>query len=239
MRSDRSEGIAEIVLRRPPANALTIADLRTLRDMVQACSHDDSVHAVVIRADGAGFSAGIDYKELQAANGRELLLDSGLACRQALTAIATCAVPVIVAVHGYCRGLGVALAAAADLVIASSDAHFGLPEGSWSAAYFARMVPPMRLRQLVLTGESVPAAELAGYGAVYQVVEPDQLVAVTRDVAERLGSQRRGVLVAAKARLNLVDPIEADAAFWSEQAVVFDATAGEVHAYRNGPDAPR
>jgi enoyl-CoA hydratase len=234
IRNDRSDGIAEIVLRRPPANALTIADLRNLAAMIESSSADDSVRAVIIRADGAGFSAGIDYKELQSPNGRELLVDSGLACRHALSAIARCTVPVIVAVQGYCRGIGVALAAAADLVIASSDAHFALPEGSWSVAYFARMLPPMRLRQLVLTGDRIEAAELAGYGALYRVVEPDQLRTVAREVAESLRSQPRGALTAAKARLNIVDPIEAGAAFWQEQGIVFDTTAVELHSYRNG-----
>jgi enoyl-CoA hydratase len=89
IRNDRSDGIAEIVLRRPPANALTIADLRNLAAMIESSSADDSVRAVIIRADGAGFSAGIDYKELQSPNGRELLVDSGLACRHALSAIAS------------------------------------------------------------------------------------------------------------------------------------------------------
>jgi enoyl-CoA hydratase len=233
IRCELSGHVAEVVMSRPPTNALTIADLHVLRDVFRDLSDDESVSAVVLRADGAGFSSGIDFKEIQSPRGRELLLDSGLACREAFLAIRTCAVPVVVGVHGYCRGAGVALVASSDIAVATTDARFALPEGSWSIAHFARMLPPMRLRQVTLACEPVEADELLTYGSIHSVVEPGSLVQETRMVARALCGQRRVNLVAAKARLNLVDPFDSDPIFWAEQALVLEASVQDLGSARD------
>lgn len=225
-----SNRVAEITMSKPPTNALTIADLRSLRDLVGGLSSDGSLSAVLLRAEGSGFSSGIDYKEIQSPRGRELLLDSGLACREVFAALRSCAVPVVAAVHGYCRGAGVSLVASCDIVVATADATFGLPEGSWSISHFARMLPPMRLRQAALTGQPVTAGELRSYGSVHSVVEPALLVQESRRMARELTDQRREMLVAAKARLNLVEPVDPDPVFWAEQALVFQACADDLGA---------
>lgn len=240
---DISAPIAEIVVSKPPTNALSVADLHTLREMFQALSADESISVVVLRADGPGFSSGIDYKEFQTPFGRELLLDSGLACRDTVAAVRACAVPVVVAVQGYCRGAGVALVAGCDVVLAADDATFALPDGAWSVAHFARMLPPMKLRQAVLACEVVPAETLTAYGSVHHLVPPRELIREARAVAHTLSGQGRRNLAAAKARLNLIDPFDADAMFWHEQAQVLassvaDLTSRQLHRTRPG-EGPR
>ena len=235
MRCEVNGPVAEIVMFQPPTNALSIRDLHTLRDLVASLGDDRSVSVVVIRSEGAGFSSGIDYREFQSPDGRELLLDSGLACRATCVALRACSVPVIAAVHGYCCGAGIALVASCDLVVAAEGTRFVLPEQSWSMSHLARLVPPMRLRRAALSCEEIAVAELAAHGAIHRLVAPDALAAEARALAELLCSQPRAGLAASKARLNLIDPYDADRMFWAEQAVVFESTAGELGAPRRNP----
>ena len=81
-----------------------------------------------------------------------------------------CPVPLIAAVNGFCVGGGIGLAGNADIVIASDDAFFGLPEvdrGALGAAtHLARLVPQHRMRAMVYTGATATAAELHAFGSV-------------------------------------------------------------------------
>ena len=108
----------------------------------------------VLRAEGMGFNAGVDIKELQASS-REALVGVNRACAAAFAAVYDCPVPVIAAVQGYCLGGGIGLAGNADIVVASEDASFGLPEvdrGALGAAtHLARLVPQHRMRAMMYT----------------------------------------------------------------------------------------
>jgi len=102
----------------------------------------------VLRAEGRGFNAGVDIKELQAAAGFTALLEVSRGCFAAFKAIYECAVPVIAAVHGYCLGGGIGLVGNSDVIIAADDATFGLPEvdrGALGAAtHLSRLVRSTR-----------------------------------------------------------------------------------------------
>src|SRR6478609_1322473 len=158
-------GIAEVVMENPPVNALTVAGWFELARMIRDLGEDPAVRVVVLRAEGRGFNAGVDIKEMQATAGFD--------------AVYECAVPVIAAVNGYCLGGGVGLVGNADIVIASDDATFGLPEvdrGALGAAtHLARFVPQHKLRAMFLTGSMITAAELLAFGTIERVVPRDQL----------------------------------------------------------------
>src|SRR5690348_18290375 len=123
-----SDGIAEVVLDFPPVNALPVQGWFDLADAVAAAGADAAVRAVIVAAEGRGFCAGVDIKEMQRTPGHEALLGANRGCAAAFGAVYDCAVPVIAAVHGFCLGGGVGLAGNADIVIAAEDATFGLPE---------------------------------------------------------------------------------------------------------------
>src|SRR5438067_7393565 len=106
----------------PPVNALPVAGWFELADVVTALGRDPSVRVVILRADGRGFNAGVDIKEMQTTEGFDALLGANRGCFAAFAAVYDCAVPVIAAVHGYCLGGGVGLVGNADIVIASDDA---------------------------------------------------------------------------------------------------------------------
>src|SRR2546423_3431167 len=123
-----SERVPAAVLDVPPVNALASAAWFELASTVRDAGRDDEVRAVVVRSEGRGFCAGVDIKELHADPQAIVAVNRG--CAEAFAAIYECAVPVVAAVHGFCLGGGIGIAGNADVIVASNDAEFGLPEVS-------------------------------------------------------------------------------------------------------------
>src|SRR5947209_20448044 len=148
-----SDHVAEVVVDVPPVNALPVARWFELADVISRAGADPEVRAVVLAAEGKGFNAGVDIKEMQSTEGFAALVGANRGCFAAFAAVYECPVPVIAAVHGFCLGGGIGLAGNADIVVASDDATFGLPEvkqGALGAAtHLARLVPQHRMRAMV------------------------------------------------------------------------------------------
>src|SRR5579862_5567338 len=187
-----SDGVAEVVMDHPPVNALTVRGWFELAEIVTALGHDPAVRALVLRAEGRGFNAGVDIKEMQATEGFSALLGANRGCFAAFAAVYECEVPVIAAVHGYCLGGGIGLVGNADVIVASTDATFGLPEvdrGALGAAtHLARLVPQHKMRAMVYTSARASAAELHAFGSVLKVVPHAEL----RDAAFEVAAQIAG-----------------------------------------------
>jgi enoyl-CoA hydratase/carnithine racemase len=219
-------GVAEVVMDHPPVNALTVAGWFELADIVRGLGDDPAVRVVVLRAEGRGFNAGVDIKEMQAQEGYEALIGANRGCFAAFAAVYECAVPVIAAVQGYCLGGGIGLVGNADIVIASSDATFGLPEvdrGALGAAtHLARLVPQHKMRAMVYTATTATAQELHHYGSVLQVVERDELRGAAREVAADIAAKSGTVIRAAKESLNGIDPVDVKRSYRFEQGFTFE-----------------
>src|SRR5512132_561447 len=171
----------------PPVNALPVAGWFELADTVRGLGDDPAVRVVILRAEGKGFNAGVDIKEMQSTSGFDALVGANKGCYAAFAAVYECAVPVIAAVHGFCLGGGVGLAGNADVIVASDDATFGLPEvdrGALGVAtHLARLVPPKKARAMFLMGTMVAAAELLAFGTVERVVPRTQLLDAALEIA--------------------------------------------------------
>ena len=182
-------GIAEVVMDNPPVNALTVAGWFELARIVRALGEDPAVRVVVLRAEGRGFNAGVDIKEMQQTEGFDALIGANRGCYAAFAAVYECAVPVIAAVNGYCLGGGIGLVGNADVIVASDDATFGLPEvdrGALGAAtHLSRLVPQHQMRAMVYTSAVATAAELHAYGSVLKVVPTDELRAAAHGGGRR------------------------------------------------------
>jgi enoyl-CoA hydratase len=219
-------GIAEVVMTFPPVNALDVQSWFDLAALVRALGEDPSVRVVVLAAEGRGFNAGVDIKEIQRASGHEALIGANRGCYAAFAAVYECAVPVVAAVHGYCLGGGIGLVGNADIVVASTDATFGLPEvdrGALGAAtHLARLVPQHRMRAMVYTGERATAAELHAYGSVLKVVERSELRAAARAVAATIAAKGPTIIRAAKECLNGIDPVDVKRSYRFEQGYTFE-----------------
>ena len=217
--------VAELVLDFPPVNALPVQAWFDLAELLRACGEQEDVSAVILAAEGRGFCAGPDIKEL-AAGGNEALVDVNRACFAAFAAVYECAVPVIAAVQGFCVGGGIGLVGNADIVVASDDAQFGLPEvdrGALGAAtHLSRLVPPHRMRSMFYTGENATAQELKAYGSVLEVVPRDRLREATRAVAAKIAAKHPTVIRKAKESLNAIDPVDPRASYRIEQGFTFE-----------------
>lgn len=221
-----SAGIAEVVMDNPPVNALTVAGWFELAGIVRMLGDDPEVGVVVLRAEGRGFNAGVDIKEMQATEGFDALIGANRGCYAAFASVYECAVPVVAAVHGYCLGGGIGLVGNADIIVASEDATFGLPEvdrGALGAAtHLARLVPQHKMRAMVLTAATATAAELHQFGSVLQVVPADKLRDTAMEVAGSIAAKSPTVIRAAKECLNGIDLWDVKRSYRFEQGFTFE-----------------
>jgi enoyl-CoA hydratase/carnithine racemase len=219
-------GIAEVVMDNPPVNALTVAGWFELADTVRSLGQDPAVRVVVLRAEGRGFNAGVDIKEMQNTEGFEALIGANRGCYAAFAAVYECAVPVIAAVNGFCLGGGIGLVGNADIIVAADDATFGLPEvdrGALGAAtHLARLVPQHKMRAMVYTSATATSAELHAFGSVLKVVPQAELRDAAFEVAAQIAEKSPTVIRAAKESLNGIDPIDVKRSYRFEQGFTFE-----------------
>ncbi|MEM7436578.1 MAG: enoyl-CoA hydratase family protein, partial [Myxococcota bacterium] len=156
----------------------------------------------------------------------DALLGANRGCWEAFRAVYECKVPVITAAHGYCVGGGIGLAGNSDILIAAEGTKFALPEvdrGALGAAtHLARLVPPLKMRAMVLTCEPATAEELHAWGSVHAVVPLAELVDKAREVAHTFATKIPRVVRAAKECLNNIDPIDVNRSYRFEQGFTFE-----------------
>jgi len=218
--------VAEVVIDFPPVNAVPAAGWLAVAELVTEAGADPATRVVVLSAEGRGFCAGVDIKEMQRGPGHEVLLAANRGCAAAFAAVYDCPVPVIAAVHGFCLGGGIGLVGNADLIVAADDATFGLPEvdrGALGAAtHLARLVPPQLMRAMVYTCRPVTAADLHRFGTVHEVVPRERLRAAARAVAEEIAAKDPVVIRRAKEALNGIDPVDVKRSYRFEQGFTFE-----------------
>ncbi len=225
-RSVDSAGIAEVVVDCPPVNALTVAQWFELAETLNELGRDKNVRVVILRAEGKGFNAGVDIKEMQNTTGFDALIGANKGCFAAFAAVYDCPVPVIAAVAGFCVGGGIGLVGNADIIVASEDAFFGLPEvdrGALGAAtHLARLVPQHKMRAMVYTAATATAAELHHFGSVHSVVPRGELVDKAREIARSIAAKSPTVMRAAKESLNGIDLWDVKRSYRFEQGFTFE-----------------
>jgi enoyl-CoA hydratase len=223
-----ADGIAEVIIDFPPVNALPARGWDELAAAVTAAGADPETRAVILAAEGRGFCAGVDIKEMQRTSGHDALLGANRVCFAAFAAVYDCPVPVIAAVHGFCLGGGVGLAGNADIVLAAEDATFGLPEvdrGALGAAtHLARLVPQPLVRAMVYTCRTVTARQLLAFGTVLEVVPPGELREAARRLAEEIAAKDPAVIRLAKQSLNGIDPVDVKRSYRYEQGFTYELT---------------
>jgi enoyl-CoA hydratase len=219
-----ADGVAELTIDNPPVNALGRDAWFALANELERLGRDARVRVVVIDAAGKGFQCGVDVKEL--ARDGSLIVDVNRGCYEVFAAIYDCPVPVISAVHGYCLGGGIGIAGSSDLVIASDDASFGLPEidrGAMGAATHAmRMFGMQEARRMLLTGEPIDAAEAYRLGGLLRVVPRDRLRGEALALARKIASKSPRAVKAAKASLNGIELIEPKSSYRFEQGFTLE-----------------
>ena len=204
VRTDVGGGVAKITLDRPPLNILTIAMLTEIGQAVRDAGKE-GVHALVLRGEGKGFSAGVDVREHLPETIEEMLA----AVHQALVAVLEAPSPVVAEVHGPCLGGGMELAMAADLVYAADTATFGQPEiqlgvfPPFAAALYPAWFGRARAAELVLLGEPLTARDAFARGLISGVVPAAELPAKIEAVCAKLAALSPSSLRLAREALRL------------------------------------
>ena len=223
----RDDHVRVVTMEFPPVNALPVQGWFDLAAALDEAGRDTATHVVVLRAEGRGFNAGVDIKEMQHTSGFDALIGANKGCFAAFKAVYECPVPVVAAVHGFCLGGGIGLAANADAIVASDDATFGLPEldrGALGAAtHLARLVPQHLMRTLYYTSRTATAAELHAHGSVWKVVPRAELQDTALELAGEIARKDGYLIRLAKAAINGIDPVDVRRSYRFEQGFTFEA----------------
>ncbi|MCU0940634.1 MAG: enoyl-CoA hydratase family protein [Burkholderiaceae bacterium] len=219
------DGVAEVVLDRPPVNALNAAGWNALAATIESLGQRPEVRVIVIRAEGRGFCAGVDIKELNADQSLIVAVNAGNYAT--FKAVHLNRVPVIAAVHGFVLGGGIGICGAADIVIAAEDASFGLPEvdrgAMGGAAHLQRLFGVQKVRYLFFTGEMVGAQEAWRLGAVERVVPRERLRDESLAVAARIAAKSPAMIRIAKEALTGIEDGNLEARYRWEQGFTLQA----------------
>ena len=198
--------VAELIMDRPEArNALSTDQARRLRDAVAEVAADRQVSVVLLcSALSDAFCVGADLKERGRLDDDQLRAQRGVFV-EAFGAVLGLEVPTIAAVEGYALGGGCELALSCDLIVASDDAIFGLPEvglglvpGGGGTQLLSRRIGLNRALDLILTGRRVGAAEATDLGLADRCVPAGSARTAARQLAEQIAAQSPISLRAAK-----------------------------------------
>lgn len=219
-------GITAVTIDCPPVNALPVQGWFDLAAALRAAGEDASTHVVILRAENRGFCAGVDIKEIERFSGYDHLIGANKGCAAAFSAVYDCEVPVIAAVQGFCLGGGIGLVGNADVVVASDDATFGVPEvdrGALGAAtHLARLVPQHLMRTLYYTARHIDAKTLQHFGSVYDVVPRGELDEAALRIAREIAAKDTRVIRAAKEAINGIDIQPVHRSYRFEQGFTFE-----------------
>ena len=189
---------------RGPLNLLGRSVFNDLNDELDRLNLDRNVRAMILIGSGdQAFSAGVDLhqmKDLNPVDAESFITELHAPARKLLTM----SIPAIAAVKGPCLGGALELILACDIRIATDDAIFGLPEVQVGipSVIEASLLPPTiglgRARRMLLTGETVNAAEALAIGLVDRVVPADQLMNAAQETANTFLGMSRDVVASQK-----------------------------------------
>lgn len=189
-----------ITLNRPEKrNAINGEVLEGIDKATAALSRNTEVRVILIQGSGPVFSAGIDFNylgRLAQEEGRApgVRLREGIAAIQALlNRIEQMEKPVVAKIHGFCGGLGLELALCADFRLASETASLGVPEiilglipDCGGTTRLTRLLGPARAKELILTGEMIPASRAYEIGLVHYIFPEGNLEEKTQEFINKL-----------------------------------------------------
>lgn len=193
----KSDAVAELVISAPPLNlfdAHTIADVESAVAEVGAMARTGEARAMILRAEGKVFCAGVDVREFQGLNTSEgaRLMSRFMTLTQA---IETLPIPTLAVVHGMNLTVGFELSLACDLMWAAPDVQFGLVEatvgltpGAGGTQRLAARAGAARAAELVLTGDLYSAEEIHAWGVINRIRPQDSLLNDARALATRLAN---------------------------------------------------
>jgi enoyl-CoA hydratase/carnithine racemase len=199
------DGVATLTLNRPGQyNALSSALIDELQSTFDRLAADPAVSVVVLAANGRGFCAGHDLKEIRALGHVHEVEALFARCSRMMMTITTLPQPVIARVHGIATAAGCQLVATCDLAVASTAATFATPGVNIGAfcstpsVALGRAVGRKHAMEMLLTGETVGAVRACEIGLVNRVVSPEALDAEVETLARGIASKSSAVIASGK-----------------------------------------
>lgn len=202
---DVHEGVATLTLNRGERfNALSRPMIAAIETALDAQAQDTNVRVIVIAAQGRGFCAGHDLKEMRAHPDLEWQRELFDACGRMMQKLTQLPQPVIARVHGIATAAGCQLVSMCDLAVAAETARFALPGVnvgvfcSTPAVGVARNIARKRVMEMLLTGEMIDASTALAWGLVNRVVPESALDAAIREFTERIKARSPAVVALGK-----------------------------------------
>ncbi len=196
IRLDVADGVARLVLTRPPLNILNIEMMEEVNAALERVQALPEVRVLVMAAEGKAFSAGVAVEDHLGDRVKPMLE----AFHRIFHLLRALPCPTVAAVQGAALGGGSELATFCDFVIAGETATFGQPEikvGVFppiAAVHYPSRIGVARTLQLLLTGEVIGAKEAERIGLVDRVVPVAQLPVAVEETLAKLRDKSRAVL---------------------------------------------
>ncbi|MBI57698.1 MAG: 2-(1,2-epoxy-1,2-dihydrophenyl)acetyl-CoA isomerase [Spongiibacter sp.] len=239
-------GTAFITLNRPEAlNSFTVEMHLEFRDALTRCADDQSIRCVLLTGEGRGFCAGQDLNDRAVAPG-EASPDLGDSVEKyynpVVRMITSMEKPVICAVNGVAAGAGANIALACDIVIAARSASFiesfcklGLIPDSGGTWHLPRLLGMARAKAVAMLGPKISAEQAKEWGMIWDVIDDDQLVEQSREMATTLATQPTKGFAFTKQALYASATNTLDEQLELEKELM--RAAGQTQDYKAGVDA--
>jgi enoyl-CoA hydratase/carnithine racemase len=199
------QGVCRLTLNRGERyNPLSRAMIAALQGELSRIAGEPSIRCVVLAAEGKGFCAGHDLKELRAHADLAWQQEHFAACNALMLLLTTLPQPVIARVHGIATAAGCQLVSMCDLAVAADSARFALPGVNVGvfcttpAVAVARNVGRKRTMEMLLTGEPIDAATALAWGLVNRVVPAAALDAAIAVFTRLIIARSAGVIAKGK-----------------------------------------
>lgn len=196
VQDDKVHGIRVVTVSRPKAlNALNTLFFNELEQLISETKADETLKVVIFTGEGKAFVAGADIAEMAEMKSDEAYEFSRKA-QNIFDSLEELPIPVIAAVNGFALGGGCEFAMACDFRIASSKAKFGQPEvnlglipGYAGTQRLSRLTNMADALFMILSGEMITANDALRIGLVQKVVEPEELMNYTIELAKKISTK--------------------------------------------------
>ncbi len=221
------DGIAWLTMNRPEKkNALSIALLSELADVLQSIRDNEKIRCIVTMGAGDSYSSGRDLHDMRTQSHRRRIRGGDGGVVEIVKILRSCPQITVASVKGWCLGGGLALINGHELVIAADNAKFGMPEvvrGSYGATatptLFHSSIPLKKAFYISLTGRHLTGAEAERIGLVSQVVPEKELIPFVETLAKEIASRNPATLEHAKIAAYMEKDVDLDTALRMDDLV--------------------
>lgn len=228
-----NKAVVLLTLDRPPVNAMDSYAYREFAEVFTELSQDSALRAVVLTGAGEkAFIAGSDVREFSSMTPANAL-DRAALIRSAFEAMRRLPVPLIGALNGAVIGSGIPISAGCDILLASENAYFSLPEIDrgvlGGTRQLAQLIPPNIMRWMAFTGKPVGVSRFHEFGSVHDVVPRAKLLDTALDLAREIAGKSPSAMRLQKEAISLSERMDPSMGYHVEQ--LFTAIlSGHPHA---------